>query len=149
MSEEKKGISSVMQETRKFPPAKSVTDKAHIKTWDQYQKMWTESVNEPEKFWGKIGEEFEWYKKWDKVVETEFNTPKIEWYKGGKLNLTVNALDRHVKGKRANQVALIWQGEPEDDVKKYTYKQLLEEVCKFANVLKKKGVKTGFRSTCR
>lgn len=86
-----------------------------------------------------------WDKKWDKVLESDMITPKIEWFKGGKLNVSTNCLDRHLTDGRRNKAALIWQGEGEDEVKVYTYQMLHSEVCRFANVLKKMGVKRGDR----
>ena len=99
----------------------------------------------PEKFWGNVASELFWFKKWDKVNVEDFKNAKLEWFVGGKTNITYNCLDYQVEKGRGDKVAIIFQGEPDDDVKKYTYKELLKEVSKFANVLKKKGVKKGDR----
>jgi len=143
--EKSKGMTTMMEETRVFPPPQEIVDRAYIKNMDDYQKMYKRSLNEPEGFWAEQAEEFiDWYKKWDKVWEWSFDTLDIKWFEGGKLNITYNCLDRHLE-KRGDKVALIFQGEPYDDYKTYTYKELHTEVCKFANVLKKHGVKKGDR----
>ena len=147
MAEEKKTITSMMEETRKFPPSKEFSQKAHIKSLEEYKKLYEKSIKDPEGFWGEQAQNLEWFKKWDKVLDYSFGEQiYIKWFQGGKINVTVNCLDRHLKTARKNKVALIWEGEPGDS-RKYTYQQLYEEVCKFANVLKKKGVKKGDRVT--
>jgi acetyl-CoA synthetase len=147
MAEEKKTITSMMEEKRTFPPSKEFSSKAHIKSLEEYKKLYTKSIQDPDGFWGEQAQDLEWFKKWDKVLDYSFgDNLYIKWFQGGKLNVTVNCLDRHLKTARKNKVALIWEGEPGDS-RKYTYQQLYEEVCKFANVLKKKGVKKGDRVT--
>ena len=147
MAEEKKTITSMMEETRKFPPSKEFSQKAHIKSLEEYKKLYEKSIKDPEGFWGEQAQNLEWFKKWDKVLDYSFGDEiYIKWFQGGKINVTVNCLDRHLKTARKNKVALLWEGEPGDS-RKYTYQQLYEEVCKFANVLKKKGVKKGDRVT--
>ncbi|MGQ9694407.1 MAG: acetate--CoA ligase [Thermodesulfobacteriota bacterium] len=147
MPEEKKTITSMMEETRKFPPPKEFSEKAHIKSLAEYQKLYKRSLEDPEGFWGELAENLDWYKKWEKVLDYSFKDKIfIKWFIGGKLNATVNCLDRHLKTHRRNKAALIWEGEPGDS-RTYTYQQLHTEVCKFANVLKKKGVKKGDRVT--
>jgi acetyl-CoA synthetase len=148
MAEEKKTITSMMEEKRSFPPSKEFSSKAHVKSLEEYKKMYERSITDPDGFWGEQAKNLEWIKKWDKVLDYNFgDNLYIKWFQGGKLNVTVNCLDRHLKTQRKNKVALIWEGEPEGDARKYTYQQLYEEVCKFANVLKKKGVKKGDRVT--
>ena len=147
MAEEKKTITSMMDETRKFPPSKEFSERAHIKSLAEYQKLYKRSIDDPEGFWGELAQTLEWFKKWDKVLDYKFGDNLfINWFKGGKINLTVNCLDRHLKNGRRNKAALIWEGEPGDS-RTYTYQQLYSEVCKFANVLKKKGLKKGDRVT--
>ena len=147
MAEEKKTITSMMDETRKFPPPKEFSAQAHIKSLAEYQKLYKRSIEDPNGFWGELAQDLEWFKKWDKVLDYNFgDNLYINWFKGGKINLTVNCLDRHLKAGRRNKAALIWEGEPGDS-RTYTYQQLYSEVCKFANVLKKKGVKKGDRVT--
>ncbi len=108
--------------------------------------MYKESIESPDTFWAKMADEnIEFFKKWDKVVEADLNEAKIAWFKGGKLNVSYNCLDRHIKTARKNKAALMWQGEPVDEARTYTYIELYHEVNKFANVLKAKGVKKGDR----
>ena len=142
-----KGMISMMEEKRVFSPPKDLSAKAYIKNMDEYKKIYNESVENPEKFWGELAEQLDWYKKWDKVLVEDFLNAKHEWFIGGKLNVSYNCLDRHLKTSRKNKAALIWEGEPEGESKTYTYQQLHHEVCKFANVLKKSGVKKGDRVT--
>ncbi len=114
---------------------------------EEYQKLYKRSLEDPEGFWGELAENLDWYKKWEKVLEYSFkDNIYIKWFIGGKLNATVNCLDRHLKTPRRNKAAIIWEGEP-GDTRTYTYQQLHTEVCKFASVLKKKGVKKGDRVT--
>jgi len=144
---EAKGIDSLMREKRVFPPPKEFVEKAYIKSREQYEEMYKRSLEDPEGFWGEIANELFWYKKWDKVNEENFKEAQIKWFIGGKTNICYNCLDRHVQTWRKNKAAIIWQGEPEDDVKIFTYQQLYREVNRFANVLKKLGVKKGDRVT--
>src|SRR5512137_315919 len=138
-------FSSVMDEKRKFDPPKSLTKNAYIKSMAQYKKIWKESIDDPEGFWAERAEEIDWFKKWTKVREFDFVNGNIKWFIGAKLNLTYNCLDRHLDGPRKNKAALIWEGEPVGESRIYTYQQLNREVCKFANVLKKHGIKKGDR----
>jgi acetyl-CoA synthetase len=138
-------IKSMQEETRKFPPPKEFVDQAYIKSRAEYEKMWKESIENPDKFWGNIASELFWFQKWSKVNEEDFKNAKLAWFINGKTNISYNCLDYQIEKGRGDKVAIIFQGEPEDDVKKYTYKELLKEVSKFANVLKKKGVKKGDR----
>jgi len=145
MSDEKKGIVSMSTEGRKFPPPASFTEKAHIKSIEQYQEMYDRSVKDPDGFWGEMAEDLHWFKKWDKVQDSSFDELRMQWFVGGKINVAYNCLDRHLGTERENKAAILWQGEPEEDSRSYTYKELHREVCKFANVLKSKGVKKGDR----
>lgn len=112
---------------------------------EEYHKMYNQSVEQPEKFWEGVAAEFTWRKKWDKMLEWDFNKPEVKWFIGGKLNITENCLDRHLP-TRANQTALIWEpNNPKDEAKRITYQQLFDEVCKAANMLKANGVKKGDR----
>ena len=138
-----KAITSMMEENRVFPPAAEFTQKAAIKSMDEYKAMYKESIENPEKFWGKLAEELHWYKKWDQFRVYDFkDKPEIRHFVGGKINVCYNCLDRQLE-TRKDKVAIIFQGEPDEDAKSYTYQELYEEVCKFANVLKKLGVKKG------
>jgi acetyl-CoA synthetase len=116
-----------------------------IKSIEDYNAAYQKSVEKPEEFWAEIAENFQWKKKWDKVLDWNFKDPKIEWFKGAKLNITENCLDRHLKDK-ADQPAIIWEAnDPAEHHRVLTYKQLHQKVCLFANVLKNNGVKKGDR----
>jgi acetyl-CoA synthetase len=116
-----------------------------INTQEEYQEAYKKSVEKPEEFWGEIAETFNWHQKWDKVLEHNFDEPKIEWFKGGKLNITENALDRHLK-QRGNKLALIWEpNDPKEKFVRLTYRELHQKVCEMASVLRNKGVKKGDR----
>ena len=110
-----------------------------------YKSTYRKSIEDPEKFWAEQAKTFTWKKKWDNVLTWNFDEPQVEWFKGGKLNITENCLDRHVE-KRGDQVAIIWEpNDPRALVKKYTYRTLLGEVCKCANALKSLSVTKGDR----
>ncbi|MCX6695870.1 MAG: acetate--CoA ligase [Candidatus Altiarchaeota archaeon] len=137
-------IESISQEGRKIPPAKSFSEKAHIKSLDEYNRIYKESVENPEKFWTNIANEFYWFKKWDEFHHWDPDKVVCRWFKGGLTNVSYNCLDRHLKDRK-DKTAILWQGEPDEDVRKISYGELHKEVCKFANVLKKKGIKKGDR----
>jgi acetyl-CoA synthetase len=112
---------------------------------DDYAAAYKASVENPELFWADISSHLKWQKPWDKVLQWDFTKPDINWFVGGKLNITENCLDRHLES-RGDHTALIWEAnEPKEKAKKYTYRQLHAEVCKFANVLKKSGIEKGDR----
>jgi acetyl-CoA synthetase len=144
MTEEKKQITSMMEENRVFPPDKELSKQAYIKSMDEYKKLYKESISDPAKFWGEKAKDLDWFKKWDKVYTEDFKNAKHEWFTGGKINVSYNCLDRHVNSARKNKAAIIWEGDIGDS-KTLTYQQLHYEVSKFANVLKKHGVKKGDR----
>jgi acetyl-CoA synthetase len=135
-------IDSILQEQRKFPAPEAFAERAHIKGAEEYERVYKESVEEPEKFWGRVARELYWFKPWDRVLE--WNSPWAKWFVGGQINLSYNCLDRHVQTWRKNKAALIWESEP-GEVRTLTYQQLHQEVQKFANVLKSVGVKKGDR----
>ena len=139
-------ITSLLAEGKTFDPPEKGRDQAWVKSMEQYKAAYAESMNDPEAYWAKrAGELVTWDKKWDKVLEYDLSIPEVKWFLGGKLNISANCLDRHLSDGRADKTAIIWQGEPEDDVKTYTYRELHKEVSRFANVLKKKGIKRGDR----
>jgi acetyl-CoA synthetase len=116
-----------------------------ITSLEQYHNDYKKSVNDPEEFWGSVAENFLWRKKWDKVLDWNFTDPKVEWFKGGKLNITENCIDRHLKTK-GDEPAIIWEpNNPEERVRVVTYNRLHKRVCQFAQVLKNNGVKKGDR----
>jgi len=150
MSQQQKvGMDSLMEETRRFPPPPEFAEKAHIRSLEQYQKMYDESIRDPKAFWLRKAEILDWFKMPSKACEytwdTEGRTIDIKWFADGELNASYNCLDRHLKTWRKNKAAIIWQGEPEEDRRIFTYQGLHREVCKFANVLKSKGIKKGDR----
>lgn len=139
-------IKSMMEESRKFPPPEELRKKAWIKSYDEYKKMYDRSIKDPEGFWGEIAESFTWYKKWDRVRSYDFKGKvDIKFFEGAETNISVNCLDRHVNNGKGDRVAIIWEGNDPKDSRKVTYKQLLDEVSKFGNVLKANGVKRGDR----
>ena len=142
MSSEGHSIQSVLQEARLFPPPSGFSEHSHIKSMADYQRLYDEARDNPEKFWGAIASELHWFKKWDKVLD--WSCPHAKWFSGGKLNISYNCLDRHVHSHRRNKAAIIWEGEP-GEVQTLTYQQLLIEVSKCASVLKSLGVKEGDR----
>jgi len=116
-----------------------------ITSIDEYQEVYKDSVNYPEAFWAGIAEEFQWRKKWTKVLEWDFNKPEVKWFIGGKLNITENCLDRHL-AKRANQTAIIWEpNSPDQKAIHITYQELYNNVCRVANMLKAQGIGKGDR----
>ena len=148
MSEEKK-ITVYSQEERRFNPPKSFVDKAYVKSHDERMKLWKESVENPDEFWLKATKELCYWKKqptvgfeWEDIKNIRFT-----WFKDGITNMAYNCLDKHVEAGKGDQVALIWQGEPLEESKTYTYSELLSEVNKAANVLKNLGIKKGDRIT--
>ncbi len=115
--------------------------------YDDYVKMYEQSVKDPEGFWGKVAQRIDWFQPFTKVKEGDFTGDvRIKWFVDGKLNVSYNCLDRHL-AKRGNQVAIIFEGDDPEKSRKLTYKQLHQEVCKFANVLKSLGLKKGDRAT--
>ena len=111
----------------------------------QYQEDYRKSVEDPDGFWGEVASHFLWRKKWDRVLEWNFKEPRIEWFRGGKLNITENCIDRHLATK-GDQPAIIWEpNNPEEKTRIVTYNRLHKRVCQFAQVLKNNGVKKGDR----
>ncbi len=146
---EDKAINSLMTENRTFPPPEPIRKNAHISSADEYQKMWEQSINNPDAFWLEQAKSLTWFKEPTKSLEFTWDTKgrKIEhtWFADGQLNVTYNCLDRHLGTPVAKKTAIIWQGDADGDVVKYTYEELYKEVCKCANVLKSKGVQKGDR----
>ncbi len=140
MAENGGGIEALLQEDRTFPPPDAFRKQANIAD----PKIYEEAQKDPEGFWAKLAEELHWFKKWDKVLE--WAPPFAKWFVGGKTNVSYNCIDRHLSAGRRNKAALIWEGEP-GDWKVYTYGDLYREVCRFANGLKRLGVKKGDRVT--
>jgi acetyl-CoA synthetase len=135
-------IESVLKENRVFEPPPSFKERAHIKSVEDYEALYRRSVDDPEGFWAEQAEALVWSKRWERVLE--WKAPFAKWFRGGTLNLSENCLDRHVKTWRKNKAALVWEGEP-GETRVLTYFELLQEVCRFANVLKSLGVAKGDR----
>ncbi|MCP4135023.1 MAG: acetate--CoA ligase [bacterium] len=130
-----------------YPVPENFKQKAFINSREKYDEMWKESVEDPEGFWAKIADEYvTWFDKWDKVMDCNYGTNSkdlyVKWFTNAKLNVSYNCLDRHLDTK-GDQVAIIWEGNEPSEDKKFTYKEVHIEVCKFANVLKANGVKKG------
>ena len=130
-----------------FPPENTnyPISNAHISSMEQYQKMYDESVADPEGFWENVAERITWYKRWDTVREYDFVNANIRWFDGGKLNACYNCLDRHVEAGHGDATAIIWEGNSPDEDKTFTYSELLAQVKRFANVLKAQGIRKGDR----
>jgi len=135
-------IQSVLQESRTFAPPESFRARAHLKDLAEFQAMYRRSLEDPEGFWGEAARMLHWFEPWRKVLE--WNEPHAQWFVGGKTNLAYNCLDLQIERGHANKVAFFWEGEP-GDKRAITYGQLLEEVSRFANVLRSKGVGLGDR----
>ncbi len=141
MSRVTTNIESLQHEDRVFPPPQDFAEKAQVKA-EELDRMRAEASADPEAYWARMAEELHWFKKWDTVLK--WNPPHAEWFGGGKINISYNCLDRHIATQRRDKVALLWEGEPGDQ-RTLTYQQLHTEVCKFANVLKRRGVQKGDR----
>ena len=132
-----------------YPVPEKIKKTAYISGRKAYDELWKKSVEKPEEFWAEIaGQQVEWFKKWDKVMDYNFDIKKgpifVKFFEGGKLNVSYNCLDKNLK-TRGNKVAIQWEGNEPGEAKAFTYKMLHEEVCKFANVLKANGIKKGDR----
>jgi len=135
-----RAIEALLREKREFAPPKEFARQAHVRSASIYRK----ADRDFEKFWAGFARELFWFKPWKKVLD--WKPPRAKWFVGGKLNASANCLDRHLEGPRKNKAALIWEGEPGDQ-RTLTYRDLHQEVCKFANVLKSLGVRKGNRVT--
>jgi acetyl-CoA synthetase len=165
MSEQ--NIESTMQENRLFPPPPAFAAKAHIKSREEYDRMYRESIDDPESFWGRAAEPLHWFKRWDRVLD--WKAPNARWFVGGKTNVAYNCLDRQIELGRGDKTAILWEGEPlvtgeyetsrgeysqpigdtggKHEIRRITFQQLKDDVGRFANGLKKLGIKKGDRVT--
>ncbi len=141
MVENTGSIDALLQEERSFPPPADFAARANMSDPEIYAR----AASDPEGFWAELAEGLDWYRKWDTVLDWS-GAPFAQWFIGGKLNVSYNCIDRHVRNGRRNKAAIVWEGEP-GDWQVYTYGDLLREVCKFANGLKSLGVKKGDRVT--
>jgi len=138
-------IDVLLHERRLFPPPASFAA-AHIKGQQEYERLYAESLSDPDGFWGRMAGILDWTMKWDKVSEWDFRKPSIKWYLNARLNASYNCIDRHLLTWRRNKAAIIWEGD-DGSYRTLTYQQLSNEVNRFANVLKSKGIKKGDRVT--
>jgi acetyl-CoA synthetase len=144
MSSPSTNITSILKETRQFPPPPEFAAHAHFKSLAEYEKIYNEAKADPAKFWAEQARSLAWFKPWDKVLD--WQEPHAKWFVGGKINASFNCIDRHLAGPRRNKAAIIWEGEPGDS-RVLRYQDLHREVCKFANVLKGQGIKASDRVT--
>ena len=149
MESKKKSIESLMTEKRTFPPSEEVRDRAHISSAEEFETMWRMSIEQPDEFWLEQAKSLSWFKEPTKTLEYVWDTEnrRIEhtWFADGALNVSYNCLDRHMGTPIENKTAIIWQGEEEDAVQHITYRELYDEVRRFANVLKANGIQKGDR----
>jgi acetyl-CoA synthetase len=149
MTSEHKAIDSLMTEQRTFPPPQNIKANAYVDSPQQYQQMWEKSLDDPDGFWLEQAKSLAWFKEPTRGLQYTWDTKsrRIEhtWFADGELNVAYNCLDRHLGTPVAKKTALLWQGEAEDAVVNVSYEQLHEQVCKFANVLKSKGIAKGDR----
>ena len=140
--DKKNSINNILEEKRIFPPSKKFAENSNISSQEELLSLKKQASDNPIQFWESFAKsELDWFEPFQTVLDNE-NAPFFEWFKEGKLNITYNCLDRHIKRGLGGKTALIWEGEPGDS-KKYTYEELLKEVCKAANALKAIGVKKG------
>ncbi len=130
-----------------FPPSRDFSQQARIGSLEEYRKLYEESVKNPEAFWAERAETLSWFRKWDQTLVSDFAEGRHAWFLGGQINASVNCLDRHLATWRKNKAAIIWEGDKPGEQLTLTYQQLHREVCRFANVLKKNGVRKGDRVT--
>ena len=135
-------IESLLKEKRVFPPPEGFSRAAHVKSLEEYRRLYDQSVKDPEGFWAEQAQALAWSRRWDRVLE--WSPPFAKWFVGGTLNLSENCLDRHVAAGRGAKTAILWEGEP-GETRAVTYAELLAEVKRFANVLRGLGVAKGDR----
>jgi len=137
-------LNFIMSEDRIYPVFDSIKKNTHL-TKEQYQKMYQRSIDEPDEFWGEQARiHLDWYKSWDSVSNIDFKNGQIEWFSGGKLNVSYNCIDRHLP-TRADQVAIIWEGDDPTQSENITYQTLHDEVCRLSNAMKAQGITKGDR----
>ncbi|MFN2420261.1 MAG: acetate--CoA ligase [Gemmatimonadota bacterium] len=135
-------LDTLLHEERTFPPPPDFAQRAHIGTHAEYERLYRESLDDPEGFWARMARDIDWIASWDRVLD--WNPPHSRWFVGGKLNISANCLDRHLAA-RAEKVAIRWEGEPEGEQRSLTYRELHAAVCRFASGLQRLGLKTGDR----
>ena len=136
-------IDNVLHETRSFPPSEAFRTAARLSSQEEYERMYRESIDDPEAFWGRVARELPWMRPFDRVLDWS-EAPRAKWFLGGQINASQVCLDQHVQGTRADKTAIVWEGEP-GDLRTLTYAELLAEVGRFANVLRARGIGKGDR----
>ncbi len=140
-------IEVLLKEQRRFSPPPEFKAMAHIKSLEEYERLYAWSITDSEGFWSEIADQhILWHKRWDRVLDYDFSIPSVRWFIGGRLNASVNCLDRHVGTPSKNKAAIIWESD-DGRYRTFTYQQMYREVNRLANVLKKKGIKKGDRVT--
>jgi acetyl-CoA synthetase len=135
-------LSSTLRENRVFPPPPEFAAKAYIRSVAEYEEIYARSIADPEAFWEDIARELHWFEPWTKTLD--WNEPWAKWFVGGKINISYNCLDRHVKNGKKDKTAIVWEGEP-GEIRKLSYEELLTDVQRFANALKSLGIGNGDR----
>lgn len=142
-------VSHLLNETRTFPPHESFSAHAHIKNTKQYMEMYRRSLDHSDSFWLEHANTLDWFKKPSAASKYTWNSDanviQTTWFEDGKINVSVNCLDRHIANGLGQKTAIIWQGDDDHESRNITYSELYNEVCKFANVLKNLGIKKGDR----
>jgi len=136
-------IESILHEDRRFPPPESFRAQARLSSREHYDRMYRESIDDPEAFWGRVAGELPWMRRWDRVVDWS-EAPVAKWFVGGQLNASEVCVDQHLETVRSGKRAIVWVGEP-GDRRVLTYTELHVEVCRFANALKRRGLGKGDR----
>src|ERR1035441_6233015 len=133
-----------MADANVYPPSAEFVQQANVKGMEGYRALYQRAAENPEEFWGQLAEqELHWFQKWTHVFE--WNPPFVKWFAGGKINACYNCVDRHLTTARKNKTAILWEGEPGDQ-RMISYQELHRLVCRFANVLKARGLKAGERA---
>ena len=130
---------------KKYIPSEEIAQNAAYKSKDDYDKEYSSSIKSNDDFWNEKASRLDWFKKWNKISDVDFTVPRIEWFKGAKLNVSYNCIDRHIKNGKGDRIAFFWEGNDPSESKKLTYNQLYQEVCKFSNVLKGLNISKGDR----
>tara|TARA_B000000475_G_C16004539_1_gene450351 strand:+ start:2731 stop:4671 length:1941 start_codon:yes stop_codon:yes gene_type:complete len=130
---------------KKYIPSEEIAQNAAYKSKDDYDKEYSNSIKSNDDFWNEKASRLDWFKKWNKISDVDFTVPRIEWFKGAKLNVSYNCIDRHIKNGKGDRIAFFWEGNDPSESKKLTYNQLFQEVCKFSNVLKGLDISKGDR----
>ena len=128
-----------------YPTPPGFAARAHVRSMDDYRLLYEEAAGDPEDFWGRVAQRLSWDRGWDRVLDWDFRAARIRWFEGGKLNVSVNCLDRHVLAGRGERTAILWEGDDPRQSRRLSYAELLAEVCRFANVLARHGVRAGDR----